>query len=278
MKKVLSLIILSIVFVVSGCSNKADHQGMPGMQHEGTDHGNPSGSQNASAPAVQTTWTLSQPLPQNNQDVGITIKIKDKDGKPIQDFDINHEKKMHLIVVSKDLSFFEHIHPDFNGNGVFAVKTKFPNGGDYKLYADFMPSAGKQTVENHTITVQGNQPQPSPLQPDMNLTKVIDGKEVTLSFDHIMANMDLNMKYTFKDEKTKQPITNLQPYLGAIGHVVIISEDLGQYLHVHPMDEKGSGPDAKFMTNFPKNGIYKIWGQFQQDGKVFTFPFTVKVP
>ncbi len=159
---------------------------------------------------------------------------------------------MHLIVVSKDLSYFDHIHPDYKGNGLFTITTKFPIGGDFKLYADFTPKGASKSVKTDMVTVQGDAPKPVALQPETNLTKVIDGKEVTLSFDHVMANMDLNMNFNIKDAQTKQPITNLQPYLGAVGHVVIISEDTNLYLHVHPSDEKATGPDAKFMTNFPK--------------------------
>lgn len=84
------------------------------------------------------------------------------------------------------------------------------------------------------------------------------------------------MNFNIKDHKTGRPITNLQPYLGAVGHVVIISEDTEEYLHVHPMDEKAKEPDAKFMSKFPKSGIYKIWGQFQHEGKVITVPFAVQ--
>ena len=73
-----------------------------------------------------------------------------------------------------------------------------------------------------------------------------------------MAGMDLDLTYTFKDAATKAPITNLQPYLGAVGHVVILDEKADQYLHVHPVDEKSSGPEAKFKTSFPKSGIYKV--------------------
>ncbi|MGO4272648.1 hypothetical protein AB4Z22_22875, partial [Paenibacillus sp. TAF58] len=109
-------------------------------------------------------------------------------------------------------------------------------------------------------------------------TKVIDGKEVTLSIDHLMADMELNLNFNIKDAKSKQPVKDLQPYLGAVGHVVILTQDAENYLHVHPTDEKTSGPDAKFMTTFPHRGIYKIWAQFQQNGKVFTIPFVIKVP
>lgn len=78
--------------------------------------------------------------------------------------------------------------------------------------------------------------------------------------------------------KNRKPITDLQPYLGAVGHVVILNQDGGEYLHVHPTDEKSSGQDAKFMATFPHSGVFKIWDQFQQNGKVFTVPFVVKVP
>ena len=107
---------------------------------------------------------------------------------------------------------------------------------------------------------------------------MVDGKEVTLSIDHLMANMELNLNFNITDAQTKQPVTDLQPYLGAVGHVVILTQDAENYLHVHPTDEKASGPDAKFMTTFPHSGVYKIWGQFKQNNKVFTVPFVVKVP
>jgi len=93
-----------------------------------------------------------------------------------------------------------------------------------------------------------------------------------------MANMELKLNFNIKDAQTNEPVTDLQPFLGAVGHVVILTKDADKYLHVHPTDEKASGPDAEFMTTFPKSGVYKIWGQFQQNGKVFTVPFVVKVP
>ena len=86
------------------------------------------------------------------------------------------------------------------------------------------------------------------------------------------------LTFTIKDEKTKEPITNLQQYLGAAGHVVALTEDAEQYLHVHPMEEKATGPDAKFMTTFPKGGIYKLWGQFKHENELLIVPFVIEVP
>ncbi|MEH7455315.1 hypothetical protein [Gottfriedia acidiceleris] len=216
--------------------------------------------------------------PQSGKKVTLTINVKDEEGKPVKDFELEHEKLMHLIVISKDLSFFDHIHPEYKGDGKFEIVPNFPSGGEYKLYADFVPKGESKIVKSSIVKVEGQEDQPTNLVADQKLTKVIDGKEITLTFDHLMTNMELPMTFKIKDAKTKKPITNLQPYLGAIGHVVAISGDTENYLHVHPMDENTTGPDAKFMTSFPKKGLYKIWGQFQHDGKVFIVPFTVNVP
>jgi hypothetical protein len=185
---------------------------------------------------------------------------------------------MHLIVVSKDLLYFDHIHPEYKGNGEFRVTTQFPAGGEYTVIAEFIPTGMAVMTKTQWMTVQGSASKAATIKPDKNLTKIVDGKEITLSFDHMMSGMDLNMTFNIKDAKTKEPITNLQPYLGAVGHVVILSADTEMYLHVHPTEEKATGPEAKFMTSFSKSGVYKVWGQFQQNGKVFVVSFVVNVP
>ncbi|KRF11077.1 hypothetical protein [Paenibacillus sp. Soil787] len=258
----------------SGSTNNAAQGGTAGMDHSGM------AKEAASTQAgnVQALFKLAGDKTMPNQDTTISIKIQDKDGKPIDKFDTVHEKQMHFIVVSKDLSFFNHIHPDYKGNGEFTVTTQFPTAGEFKVIADITPTGMGAMNKSQWITVQGDVPAQKSIEPDATLTKVVDGKEVTLSIDHLMAGMELNLNFNIKDAQSKQPVTDLQPYLGAVGHVVILTQDAEDYLHVHPTDEKASGPDAKFMTTFPHSGVYKIWGQFQQNGKVFTVPFVVKVP
>lgn len=282
MKKIMVSTLISALLIASGCGksdNKNENQHMnhekmqQGENHEGMNH-ETNQSQDVTTQAV---WRFSKETPKSNETVDLTIQINDKDGKPVKDFDIQHEKLMHLILVSKDLSYFNHLHPEYKGDGLFTVSLNFPAGGEYKLYADYVPKGALKVVKNHTVTVEGEKAQTTPLKPDENLTKIVEGKEITLSFDELKAEKDVTLNFNIKDHRTGRPITNLQPYLGAVGHVVIISEDTEDYLHVHPMDEKAKGPDAKFMTKFPKSGIYKIWGQFQHEGKVITVPFVVKV-
>lgn len=267
---------------ISGCGNSQDaneHGQHNANRHRahGTEHQQHS-SEKTGEMKVHTTWNFSDSKPQANQPEELTIQINGHDGKPIQDFEINHEKKLHLIIVSQDLSYFHHIHPDFKGNGKFQITTQFPKGGKYKLIADFIPKGGTQTTQTTWVEVAGTSAKPVALQPDQTMTNTIDGKEIKLSFDKdLKADQEVMLNFHIKDVKTKQPVTDLQPYLGAVGHVVILSADAEDYLHVHPMDEKATGPDAQFHTTFPHGGIYKIWGEFQHQGKVFTVSYVVNV-
>lgn len=213
-----------------------------------------------------------------NEDADVTILIQDKWNRPIDNFELLHEKQLHLIVVSKDLSYFAHLHPAYKGGGRFDIMTRFPSGGDYQLIADFAPQGMGETVQSHWTHIGGQENKAEELRPDASLTKIVGGNEATLSFDHLMAGMDLSMALSIKNAETKLPETDLQPYLGSLAHAVAISADAKEYVHVHPNEPKGSDPNAVFTINFPKSGIYKIWGQFQQHNEVFTVPFTIKVP
>jgi major membrane immunogen (membrane-anchored lipoprotein) len=275
MKKIALALLLTTVLLTACGKSSMDHGAMNGPEHG--DHQMDSGTSSENSDAVKADFKISIQKPKPNQNTSIVIELHDKQGKAIEKYDINHEKQMHLIVVSKDLSYFNHIHPEYKGNGEFIVTTQFPVGGEYKIIADFIPTGMSNMTKTQWVTVQGDAPKPISIKPEANLTKIVDGKEITLSFDHLMSGMDINMTYNIKDAKTKEPIDNLQPYLGAVGHVVILSSDTEMYLHVHPTDEKATGPDANFMTSFSKSGIYKIWGQFQQNGKVFVVPFVVNV-
>lgn len=206
----------------------------------------------------------------------IRLRITNND-KPIQNFEINHEKLLHLIIVSKDLSYFNHIHPEYKGKGVFEIVNDFPAGGEYRMVADFKPTDGGSMSKMAWVKAGGKEIQQAPVNVDGNLEKIVDGKRVALSIDSLEANKELTLKFSFTDDKTKQLITDLEPYLGSIGHVVVMSEDGERYLHVHALEDQGSGPKALFETTFPKSGIYKIWGQFQKDNQVFTVSYVVNV-
>jgi len=280
MKKAAIAIIVTAALLTACGKNAPASSGHEGMNMGAAAPGDHAGhgAETAKTEDVKAAFLLTPDKPQSKQDAKVGIQITDSSEKAVESFEVSHEKKMHLIVVSKDLSYFNHIHPDYRSKGLFDITTQFPAGGQYKLFADFVPSGKSSTTKSQWITVQGDPAKPEPIQPDANMTKTVDGKEITLAYEPLKAGKEATLTFTIKDAATKKPITNLQQYLGAVGHVVILSDDAEQYLHVHPMEEKATGPDAKFMTTFPKSGIYKIWGQFQHEGKVVTVPFVVKVP
>jgi hypothetical protein len=277
MKKTAWLVSILALGILTACSGSMSHQGHENIHHEmnnqGMDH-----MEQKQAMDVRTDWKFSPSKPKAGSPVRISVQVKNAAGQPVQDFDITHEKKMHLIVVSKDLNFFEHIHPEYKGNGLFQVETKLPAGGSYKLIADFTPHGSAPLTQTTWVEAAGAPAPAVPLTPDVSAEKTVDAQKVRLSFDkEPKAGEETMLTFTIRDAKTGKPVTDLQPYLGAIGHVVILSSDTNDYLHVHPMDEGSTGPDAHFHTTFPHPGVYKIWGQFQRQGRVFTVPFVVRV-
>jgi hypothetical protein len=285
MKRLLFVCLILALSLLAACSKTSDNETMSHSEHgdehaegSGTAHDHGGHAAEAKPDTTKAVWSFAPAKPKAGENAAVTIQIQDASGSPVEKFDVSHEKQMHLIVVSKDLSYFDHIHPEYKEKGQFQVTTKYPSGGDYKLFADYVPTGSAATTKSTWFTVEGAAPALAPITPDAKLTKTVAGKEVTLSYDHLMAGMDVNLTFHIVDEKTKRPITDLQPYLGAVGHVVILSADAELYLHVHPTDEKAKGPDARFMTQFPKSGVYKIWGQFQHNGQTFIVPFVVNVP
>ncbi|MEK4348732.1 hypothetical protein [Paenibacillus sp. FSL P4-0184] len=246
------------------------------MEHGGS-HGNHGAAAKPSLEDLNVSFTFPTGTAKANEETELTIQITDKDGKTVNKYDINHEKLLHLIIVNHDLSFFNHIHPEFKGDGTFTVNTSFPAGGEYKVFADFIPTGGANSTLSEWLKVEGKESKHAAITPEGKLVKVVGGKEIELALSGTKPNEEVTLTFNIRDAKTKKGIDNLQPYLGAVGHVVILSKDANQYLHVHPIDEKATGPDAKFATSFPQSGMYKLWGQFQHNGEVFTVPFVVDV-
>ncbi|MGB8954627.1 MAG: hypothetical protein WCC10_04590 [Tumebacillaceae bacterium] len=253
-----------------GTSNESS---MPGMTMDADGHMHMEANDN-----VKGDFKFANPLTAK-KDEKLTIVLSHTDtGKPIKDFEAEHTKLMHLIVVSKDLSYFNHIHPEYLGFGKFEITTQVPSGGDYEFIADTVPKGEAKSTLKNWIFADGKEAPPVPLTVDTNMTKVVDGMEITLSFDKpLKAEDELKLTYHIVDAATKKPITDLEPYLGAVGHTVIIDQTAEQYVHVHPSDEEARGPDAVFETTFPGKGKFKVWTQFQHGGKVSTVSYVVEV-
>jgi hypothetical protein len=235
---------------------------------------------------------LDPPTPQASKPTHLNLIVTEqKVGEPIKDFDIIHDKLMHLIIAnSEDLSHFAHIHPKLNKKtGVFSIVHTFARAGKYKMWIDAKPKGGIQILTAFPFNVEG-QPVHSPtnITSDKTFVKEVmtDGQsyQVTLDFqpEKLGVGMDTKMTFEIRDANGK-PISNLEPLMAAGGHCVIIGADAREFLHVHPAEEVDDivswrgGPSVSFLANFPKPGLYRAWGQFQHEGKLLTVDFTFEV-
>lgn len=285
MSKKMTIITALLTFsLLAGCGNASErnYDAGHGESHNGEshnqaeNHGGHGTEQTAPSDTLKAAFLFPAGSANAKEEAELQVRITDQE-TPVNDFEVTHEKLLHLIIVNEDLSYFTHIHPEFKGDGTFSVQTSFPAGGPYKVFADFKPVGGSATTLSDWIDVEGTSGEHAALIPDSQLVQVVGDKEIELALSSAKANEEVTLSYEVRDAKTKEGIHDLEPYLGAVGHVVILSEDAGEYLHVHPLDEKGTGPKAEFATSFPHSGIYKIWGQFQHKGEVITVPFVVEI-
>ncbi len=213
-----------------------------------------------------------------------------KTGAPVRKYVVNHEKLFHLFIVSQDLAEYQHIHPQLRRDGSFEVETVLPRAGLYKLHADFFPAGGTTQVihrELSTANYSVSKPAVPALVADEKLVKTVAGMSISLELTGTpVAGALVPLKYRLTDEKTGEPVRDLEPYLGAWGHTLMLNADQSEYLHSHPtqmlpldgnLAALRGGPEVEFKTMFPAGGNYRIWTQFQRAGKVITVFFTVKV-
>ncbi len=228
----------------------------------------------------------------------LRFSLKDPAGAPVSDLQIVHEKPLHLLIVSKDLSWYAHEHPALQPDGTFDLAFTFPSAGEFVLFHDFTPAGVGMQVVPVSLVVEGTPPPPVKLVASDAGKAITDGYKVDLETNgKLVAGTETQLTYTIT--RDGRPVDNLQPYLGAMGHLVIISEDLQQFVHSHPVggdhsDDShgdaghghgghGASPSASaknqvgFHARFPTAGLYKAWAQFQHDGRILTVPFVLRV-
>lgn len=248
------------------------------------EHGEHVGSKNQQTPVYNVNLQTDPAKPMANAATQLAITVTEQVvGDAIKEFELVHDKPMHLIIVRDDLSYFDHLHLEPQ-NGVFAASYSFPSAGDFKLWVDVKPRGGRQFLTAFRLRIEG---QPLydriPLAIDNQFTKAVMNGQYRVSLalpSELGIHNGANLKFNIADKKGK-PITDLQPMLGAKAHAIIISEGVRDFLHVHPEEEVSSnwrgGPDATFHAQFPKAGLYKTWVQFQHHDKTITADFVVSV-
>lgn len=202
----------------------------------------------------------------------LAFAVTGPDGHRVTAYDEQHERDLHLVVVRRDLTGFQHVHPVLDpASGEWSVDVDVSPGA-WRVLADFLPSGGEPLVLGTDLLVPGAFA-PEPLGADA-LVAHVDGFDVTLD-GRLEAGEETVLTATVT--QGGRPVTDLQPYLGASGHLVALRDgDLG-YLHVHPDEDTGSGPGIAFHTEFPTAGRYRLFLDFRHGDEVHTAAFTVTV-
>jgi hypothetical protein len=237
-------------------------------------------------------------------------------GAKVKEFGLMHSKLFHLFLVSQDLSDFQHIHPRQLPDGDFVIKTSLKRPGLYKVYTDIYPLDGAPQFLQTNISAAGWRGDvvagQAHLKPDAALTKTVAGVKVTprnaeaLGVDlkaldakpaddlnvelrpdstPLICGRKITLKYRLTDAATGQPAHDLIPYLGAWGHMLVLSEDQTEAIHSHPEEtipeeadlrKARGGPEFSFDVFFPAPGNYRVWAQFLRGDKLSTVAFDLR--
>ncbi|MFF8960290.1 hypothetical protein [Streptomyces sp. NPDC014894] len=245
--------------------------------HDMTGHSGHGDARPGGLSVSESGYTLefdSTILPAGEQTV--TFRVTGPDGRPVTEFTPEHEKKLHLIAVRRDTSGFQHVHPVMDGKGTWSVGLTL-EPGDWRFFADIHPVGHDGSM---TLGIDGSvagRYEPRPLSEDTRTARI---GEYTVTLNGELAPGEAS-DLTLTVSRNGRPVTDLQPYLGAYGHLVALRVgDLG-YLHVHPEGEPGDGttrpgPGITFMAAAPSGGTYRLYLDFRHDDIVRTAEFTVR--
>lgn len=231
----------------------------------------------------------------------LSFTVKNSSGELVRDLQIVHEKPMHLLIVSDDLSEFYHEHPESQTDGSYKVSFAFPNGGNYKLYADLTPAGAVQIVQDFSVAVAGSERAAQEFRADAKFDKTIENLRVVMKpSGDLVSEEEMTLDFAVFDAATNQPVADLENYLGEKAHFVVISRDLQEFVHAHPTStdnvKAGEHAHAEAATHahnervsssaastvsahitFPKAATYRLWAQFKRGGQIITVPFTFDV-
>lgn len=210
----------------------------------------------------------------------LKLSVRDeKTSKAVTDFTVVHERPFHLFIVREDLGHYQHVHPEKGPNGAWTIDVVLPEDGAYKIFADVLPRGGQPQVLVAPIVAGTPPAHYPPLVPDRVLKKTVDSMAVELALPDggLTSGREQTLTYRLTDAATGRPVTDLEPYLGAWGHTLIMSEGSHHFVHAHPVESlaKKGGSTLTFHANLPHPGTYRVWTQFKRNGEISTAMFTI---
>jgi len=208
---------------------------------------------------------------------GVRIRLAVKHpatGTIVRRFDTVHERPMHLFVVGDSLNYFVHDHPLEQPDGVFMIDVALPKPGPYMSIAEFLPTGGTPQLFQQAFTT--GDPFTRTPAPAVDLSpKTEDGLRIALDAPAVKSGEAAKLSFQIADAGTGAPVTDLEPYLGASAHLLIVPIDLTEAIPGHPSEDV-RGPTLAFHPVLPRPGRYKLWVQVQRGGRVSTAAFVIE--
>jgi hypothetical protein len=244
------------------------------------------------------TLALRESVAAAGRDRKISFAIEGPDG-PVTAYDVEHEKRLHLIAVRRDFTGFQHVHPKLSDDGTWTTELDL-TPGPWRVFADFKPAGGEALTLGSDLSVPGQTDVADPgggraaseasgqTRPETTRTATVDGYTVELTGDLVAGEHSM---LKLQVSRYGRPVTDLQPYLGAYGHLVALRGGDLAYLHVHPDGEPFEtprtsapqeppgdgktepGPEVEFGAEVPSDGTYHLYLDFKHDGVVSTAQF-----
>ncbi len=265
------LVLLSVV-LLSACSKSPTAPAEDHAPHAAHNHDQPPVRIDSSVFMVDT-----EPSPPvAGESALLKLNINTADGVPVSDFEPLHEKLVHLIVVREGLDEFAHLHPTVDYRGNLRTTHTFSKAGKYRLFADYKAKGSEAAVATSVLNVTGADSEADPLTVNAPGQVTADGLQATITILNSGVDTATQLRFSLADE-AGAAIEDVQPYLGARGHLVVLNAAGDVYVHAHPLETPASGNEVAFEAHFPASGLYKGWAQFQLDDRVRTVPFVVQI-
>lgn len=226
-------------------------------------------------PAKFATYPVDLRATPTTNGVRLRLSVKAPGSNAIvRRFTVVHERPMHLFVIGDRLQFFAHEHPAQQADGVFMLDLALPRPGPYMAIAEFLPEGGTAQLFQQLFTT-GAAIDTAPAPPVDVTAKVVNGMRVSLDLSRLKAGQVSALTARLEDSTSGTEISDLEPYLGARAHMLIVAVDLTEAIHGHP--ENDHTPGLTFTPLVPHPGRYKLWIQFQRRGVLSTVPFVIDV-
>ncbi|MFC6838400.1 hypothetical protein ACFQHK_18110 [Halomarina ordinaria] len=200
-----------------------------------------------------------------------TYRIRDDSGAVVTEFEEAHDQLAHLILVRRDLAHFQHLHPTLGADGTWTTTFTLPEPGTYRAFVDVVVDAQSTTLGVDILTSGAADYE---THPEPTRTKTVEGYTVTMTPEHVTHGTDTPLEFEIRGDGG---VAHLDPYLGALGHLVALRDGDLAYLHVHPEKTDPKGGVIRFIVQFPTPGRYRLFLQAKPHGELITTWFDVRI-